>query len=193
MYGDQEPGHYATNMIARAMFGGDQYLDGCSLYTSAKSYKHLVSFGMSELYGDEEAYGGEFSKWGYEMTMKLAETENEACLWAIEVLSNLARYTFQSKSWFEPYDFVVGNGETIHIGHPSKIIALVIVPDTEISGRDTVHGRLDFLQLVGITENELQAIKGRSREERERFVKAMQQDNPDLITDMAREKEYLDF
>lgn len=135
VYGDQEPGHYATNMVARAIFGGDQYLDG----------------------------------------------------------SNLARYTFQSKSWFEPYDCVVGNGETIHIGHPSKITALVIVPDTEMKGRDTVHGRLDFLQLVGITENELQAIKGKNREERERFVKVMQQDNPDLITDMAREKEYLDF
>ncbi|MDH4617043.1 suppressor of fused domain protein [Brevibacillus sp. AY1] len=49
------------------------------------------------------------------------------------------------------------------------------------------------MQLVGITEKELQAIKGKSREERERFVKVMQQDNPDLITDMAREKEYLDF
>ncbi|CAM3322496.1 suppressor of fused domain protein [Brevibacillus invocatus] len=60
-------------------------------------------------------------------------------------------------------------------------------------GRDTVNGRLDFLQLVGITEKELQTIKGKNREERERFVKVMQQDNPDLITDMAREKEYLDF
>lgn len=193
IYDLQEPAHYATDMLARAIFGGEEYIDGYSIYSSDKSYKHIVTFGMSELYGNESAFGQEFSKWGYEMTIKLAETDNEECMWAIDMLSNLARYTFQSKSWFEPFDFVVGNGTSIHIGYPSKITALLVIPDTEIQGKDTVHGRLDFMQILGITENELNAIKGQDKEVRERFVSAMKRDNPDLVTDMNRKKEYLDF
>lgn len=192
VYGTQEPAHFGTNLVARAIFGGDEYIDGYSIYTSDKGYKHIVTFGLSELYGNEEAFGGEYSKWGYELTIKLPEEDNEECMWAIDMLSNLARYTNQSKAWFNPFDYVAGNGESIRIGYPSKITALIIVPDTEIHGKQTVHGRLDFMQVVGITENELQAIKGKSLEEREAFVRKMQKDNPELITDMKREKEYLE-
>ena len=58
-------------MMARAIFGGDCYLDGYSIYDSPKGYKHIVTFGMTELYADEESFGGEWNKWGYEMTIKL--------------------------------------------------------------------------------------------------------------------------
>ena len=77
--------HYGTNMMARAIFGGDCYLDGYSIYDSPKGYKHIVTFGMTELYADEESFGGEWNKWGYEMTIKLREKEPEDCLWAIDV------------------------------------------------------------------------------------------------------------
>ena len=68
-------------MMARAIFGGDCYLDGYSIYDSPKGYKHIVTFGMTELYADEESFGGEWNKWGYEMTIKLREKEPEDCLW----------------------------------------------------------------------------------------------------------------
>lgn len=35
------------------MFGGDCYLDGYSIYDSPNGYKHMVTFGMTELYADE--------------------------------------------------------------------------------------------------------------------------------------------
>ena len=50
LYPGQEPRHYGTNMMARAIFGGDCYLDGYSIYDSPKGYKHIVTFGMTELY-----------------------------------------------------------------------------------------------------------------------------------------------
>ena len=81
LYPGQEPRHYGTNMMARAIFGGDCYLDGYSIYDSPKGYKHIVTFGMTELYADEESFGGEWNKWGYEMTIKLREKEPEDCLW----------------------------------------------------------------------------------------------------------------
>lgn len=42
------------------MMGGDEYLDGYSIYTSPNGYKHLVTYGMSELYSNEEALENEF-------------------------------------------------------------------------------------------------------------------------------------
>ena len=81
------------------MMGGDEYLDGYSIYTSPNGYKHLVTYGMSELYANEEAQENEFSKWGYEMTIKLPVETSEECQWAISMMSNLARYTFTQERW----------------------------------------------------------------------------------------------
>ena len=77
LYPGKEPAHYGTEIHARAIFGGDNYLDGYSLYDSGEGYQHIVTFGMSELYTDEEAFGGEYSRWGYEMTIKLKEEKAE--------------------------------------------------------------------------------------------------------------------
>ena len=177
-------------MHARALFGGDEYLDGYSIYQSPKGYKHIVTYGMTILYGDEEAFGEEWNGWGYEMTIKLNETDNNNCLWAIDMMSNLARYTYKTNRYFEPYQFVKGNGSSLHIGTPSSITALMIVPDTEIEGRKTVYGKTEFLQLVGITQNELEALI-EDPSKAKTLAELMKADgNTDLVTDMTRTKSY---
>lgn len=190
LYPGQEPTHYATNMISRAIFGGDAYLDGYSVYHSPKGYKHIVTYGMTELYANEEAFGGEWNKWGYEMTMKLKEKSPEDCRWAIDIFSNLARYTYTEKNFFEPLQYIAGNGTSLHTGTESAITALITVADTEAITQDSVYGRTDFIQLVGITEQEFQAIKG-GTESIELLIQRMKEDNPDLVTDMGRKKSYL--
>jgi len=52
LYPNQEPSHFGTDLHARAIFGGDQYLDGYSIYESSHGYKHIVTYGMTELYTD---------------------------------------------------------------------------------------------------------------------------------------------
>lgn len=190
LYPGQEPAHYGTNIAARAMFGGDQYLDDYSIYTSEKGYKHIVTFGMTELYADEKALGEEWNKWGYEMTIKLKEETSEDCLWAIDMLANLARYTYTQKRFFEPFQFIAGNGTSLHIGMESQITALMTVYDTEAQTQDTIYGKTEFIQLVGITEQELTALKA-DRENAKKLYELMKADNPDLITDMSRTKSYL--
>lgn len=190
LYPGQDPRHYATNMAARAMLGGREYLDGYSIYDSPKGYKHIVTYGMTELYADEKAFGGEWNRWGYEMTIKLKAQTPEDCLWAISMLSNLARYTYTQKKFFEPYQYIAGNGESIHIGTGSAITALVTVSDTEALTQDTVYGKTGFIQLVGITEQEFQSIHGRTDKIR-LLLQRMKEENPDLITDMDRTKSYL--
>ncbi len=190
LYPGQEPSHYGTNMIARAMFGGDCYLDGYSIYDSPRGYKHIVTFGMTELYADEEALGGEWNNWGYEMTIKLAETENDGCMWAIDVLSNLARYTYTEKRYFEPFQYIAGNGSSICLDRDSRITALMAVYDTEAEAVDTVYGKTEFIQLVGITERELDRLKA-DRENARVLYERMKRDNPFLVTDLNRTESYL--
>ncbi|MDE6026081.1 MAG: suppressor of fused domain protein [Lachnospiraceae bacterium] len=191
LYPEQEPDHFGTLITSRAIFGGEEYLDGCSVYTSPKGYKHLVTYGMTVLYGDEEAFGGEWNGWGYEMTIKLREDDTKNCKWAIDMMSNLARYTYKSERFFEPNQYVKGNGTSLHIGEDSMITALLLINDTEAETQISVYGKTEFIQLVGITESEIQAII-EDRSNVKKLIERMKSDgNEDLVTDMRRTKSYL--
>lgn len=104
IYSDQKPMHFGTEMHARAMFGGDQYL---------------------------------------------------------------------------------GLGGHALDGGNSEITALLVVADTEAQTQDTVYGRTEFLQLVGITQPELLALKQNSERVSE-LVEKLRLLNPDFVTDMNR-------
>ena len=191
LYPGQKPDHFGTTIPSRAMFGGDEYLDGFSVYTSPKGYKHLVTYGMTVLYGDEEAFGGEWNGWGYEMTIKLKENDTESCMWAISMMSNLARYKYKTKRFFEPNQYVKGNGTSLHIGEDSLITALLLVNDTEAEPQMSVYGKTEFIQLVGITESEIQAII-EDQNNIPKLIELMRADgNEYLVTDMKRIKSYL--
>ena len=64
LYPGVEPAHYGTDFQERAMFGGDEFLDGYSIYPSGKGYQHIVTYGMSVLYADVEAFGEPYNGWG---------------------------------------------------------------------------------------------------------------------------------
>ncbi len=190
LYPNQKPAHFGSLLTSRAVLGGDEYVDGCSIYQSSNGYMHLLTYGMTELYIDEEAFGGEWSKWGYEMTIKLKEDSVEDCKWAIDMLSNLARYTYTKQKFFEPMQHIAGNGTALHKGIESDITALLVVSDTECGGINTVHGRVEFMQLVGITQRELEILKA-DYSKVTVLVDTMKKDNPYMVTDMKRTKSYL--
>ena len=124
------------------------------------------------------------------MTMKLKADNAEDCIWAINMFSNLARYTFKTKYYYDPEQCVPGNGTSIHTGTDSMITALITVADTSAEMQDTVHGKLGFVQFVGITESELNAIKNDINNIGV-LIELMRKDNPELITDMDRKHSYL--
>ncbi|RDU73368.1 suppressor of fused domain protein [Helicobacter aurati] len=196
LYPQQKPKHYATNLVSRANLGGDQYLDGYSIYTSLHDYFHIVTYGMSELYVNEESFGGEWSGWGYEMTFKLNSKNQQDCLWVFNVLANLAFFTNTKKNFLQNLQFIAGDNKPLDRLSNSSITGMIVVYDTEIPSMDTPHGRLDFLQLVGITQTELEYIanfedEDISKKEIQKLIDRMQDDNPYLVTDMQREKSYV--
>ena len=125
------------------------------------------------------------------MTMKLKEEDTKNCMWAISMMSNLARYTYKTSRFFEPDQYVKGNGTSLHIGEDSLITALLLVNDTEVESQMTVYGKTEFIQLVGITNPEIQAII-EDPNNVNRLIEFMKADgNEALITDMRRNKSYL--
>ena len=71
-----------------------------------------------------------------------------------------------------------------------KPLAANTVDDTTAKAQDSLHGKVGFLQFVGITEQELNAIRA-DIGNIPKLISLMKQDNPELVTDMKREFSYI--
>lgn len=162
-YPKTEPVCFESELHDRAAFGGDEYLDG---------------------------FGAEYSKWGYEMTMKVRESYAETGTWALDLLAQLARYTYQTGNFFEPGAYIPGDGSSLHPELNSAITGLAIVSDTTVAPIETVHGKVAFLQLVGLTQPELDAL-ARDPDALDGILERMRADDPELVLDMRRTKSYV--
>ncbi|UUF14113.1 MULTISPECIES: suppressor of fused domain protein [Flavobacterium] len=186
LYPNQEPKHFAPAISY--MLGGEHPLDGVSIYESKKQtdHFHFVTYGFSELYYDENKIEDEFSKWGFELTFRLKPfaEDNGNPSWVIALLQNIAKYVFDSGNWFEEFHYMPANGP-IRLDTDTDITALVIVADPEIEKKQTPHGELSFLQIVGITSAEYEAIKENPGIVEE-LVNKLKENNPLLITDLTR-------
>jgi riboflavin biosynthesis protein len=186
LYGAQEPQHFAPIISSR--FGGDDPLDGISIYESNKQepHFHFVSYGMSFLYYDDEYTEEEYSGWGFEFTYRMKKQGDNNIYWVQNLMQNLARYVNESKRYFDPYHFIPANGP-IRLDYDTDITALAFAPDPELGTIDTPNGKVQFLQMVGLTSAEYEYLKPLNNVEAvEALLKKMQQDNPLLITDLDR-------
>ena len=200
VYPEQEPRHYSP--ILKYMLGGEDPLDGISIYDNQEQtfHRHIVSYGMSELYYSPESAENEFSGWGFEFTFRIVPfeedkdaedgTKNEPS-WAMNVMQNLARYVFESKKWFEAYHFIPANGP-IRLECDTKLVGIAFAPDPQLGTIETPNGEVAFLQMVGITQEELDWLYEDPTTDRvEELINKMREDNPLLITDLKREKSYV--
>lgn len=186
LYPNQEPKHYAPAISY--MLGGESPLDGVSIYESKnqEDHFHFITYGFSELYYNEEKVNGDFSKWGFELTFRLKpfEADNGNPSWAVALLQNIAKYVFDSGNWFEEFHYMPANGP-IRLDTETAIVALLFVNDPEIEKKQTPHGEVSFLQIVGITETEYEQLKEKP-ETVEELVNKLKENNPLLITDLNR-------
>lgn len=170
------------------MLGGKDPLDGISVYESQKQqdHYHIVSYGLSELYYDEESVGKEFSKYGFEFTFRLKKVESDDFNWAMNLMQNLARYVFESGKWFEEFHFIPTNSP-IRLDYDTNLTAIAFVLDPELGKIQTPHGEVQFLQMVGITTDEYEQLKQNPKTyETEKLLDQLKINNPLLITDLDR-------
>ena len=97
-------------------------------------------------------------------------------------MQNLATYAYNSKKWFEAYHFIPTNSP-LRLNTVTKLVGVTFAPDPVLGGIDTPNSRVEFLQMVGITQRELGRV--------ERLINMMRKDNLLLITDLKRTKEYV--
>jgi Suppressor of fused protein (SUFU) len=187
LYPEQDPRHWGTLISHR--LGGPDPLDGISAYESQAGgggHLHFITYGYSALYFDEEAAGGEFSQFGFEMTFRLASDlpPAEEPVWVCNLLQNLARYVFESGRWFEQYHWIPANGP-IYADSDTALVGLVFVNDPELAPLDSPHGRVEFLQAFGITQTELDSLVSK-KQTAEAIIDRHRRKNPLLVTDLAR-------
>ena len=187
VYGEQEPKHWGTAI--KHMLGGPDPLDGISAYEcvdGGRKHLHFCTYGYTFLYYDEEVVGGDYSRFGFEMTFRLASQlpPSEELWWVCNLLQNLARYVFESGRWFEPYHWLPANGP-IRADYDTDIVGLAFLRDPRLEPIDSPHGRVEFIQAFGITQAELDSFAD-TKQTAESLIESHRRSNPLLVTDLSR-------
>lgn len=189
--------HYPVANEGETNFSDSQALEGVSIFDvdSPQKHRHLVSYGLSELYYNPKAYGQDFSKWGFELSFRLTPYEHDEDdknttfgdpVWAVDVLHNLAKFVYETKQWFVPKQFLPANGP-IRMDTDTDLTGFIFVEDPVLKTIKTLHGDVQFIQVVGITEKELQMLIAQpNMENMEDFILKLSKENPLLITDLNR-------
>lgn len=159
--GQTNPKHYGTLISWR--LGGPNPLDGTSIYDGG-DYWHFVTFGLSELY-EKESEDKEYSGYGMEFTFKLKkgcydkENEEDEIRCICGNLDNIAKITFEKGELFLPNEYVyTGQTEGIDRYQKARLTGFITVSDPSVNTLDTPNGKVEFVEFIGVTDNELKAI-----------------------------------
>ncbi len=203
---DDSPGWMAIDAACEALYKTDEPLahfapelppiiggkgpDGVSIYRSGDHY-HYVSYGFSTLHYDEDAAGGEFSGYGFELTFRLKHADvarEKIPLWPVSVMQNLWAYVTSSGRWFEHGHCAptVKSPLNSDLSFKESVISGVLFwQDPELGEIETPHGQVGFLQMVGITVDEANAHSAGDLPI-EDLVERLLGGNALLVTDMKR-------
>ena len=138
-------------------------MDGISIYDGGE-YWHFVTYGLSDLY-EKTNNDLEYSGYGMEFTLKLKKGNYDAekeikniC----GVLQQIARVTFTNNEIFQPNEFLY-TGQTVgmDIEKKSNITGFITVLDDKFKILDTPNGKVLFVEFIGVTKDEIEAVKNK--------------------------------
>lgn len=168
----KNPKHYGT--LVSWQFGGNDPLQGISIYDGG-DYWHFITYGLSELY-EKESDIKEISGYGMEFTFKLKkdnyENEENEIKCICGILQSIARITFTKGELFNAFEYLyTGQTEGIDYNRKSNITGFITVPDDKFTEIDTPNGKVCFVELIGVTDNELKAIQNKQIKVKELYEK----------------------
>ena len=149
LYPPERKRHWAHNGVHRMHDLNnppENPLEGVNIY-DAGTFWHYVGLGLSDLFAKESK--GEWSGFGYELTLRVKKQEGEAepPFWPINLLFNLARIPFTGKHLASGHTLKTG---PLDIDSDSKTTALLVLRDPAFEVLETPHGKLEFLLLLGV-------------------------------------------
>lgn len=183
VYGSVEPKHWGT--VVPYTLGGPGPLTGLSAFLDPvrSRYWHFITYGFSELF-EKDSDNPEVSGYGIELTFRIAVNSSEDhSTWVFNFLQNLARYVFETGRCFGPGHTLPLQGP-IQCEYDTAIQAITFAPDPQLGSIDTPNGKVTFLQVVGITIDELAAIQMWNASA---FLELVAGQNPLLVTDIDRD------
>lgn len=153
------PKHYGT--LINWNLGGNDPLEGISIYDGG-DYWHFVTYGLSELY-EKESNNQDISGYGMEFTLKLKkdnyEDEEAEIKCICGILQAIARITFTKGELFKAYEYLyTGQTTGIDTKMQSNITGFITIPDNNFNSINTPNGTVDFVEFIGVTNDELLAI-----------------------------------
>ena len=161
--GQTEPKHYAP--FIKFEFGGRDPLDGISVYDGGDCW-HFVSFGLSALAEPDIESDEGVSGYGMEFTLRLKKQDFADEELELEnicgIFQQVAAVTFETNELFLPYEYL-SSGQTagVDAGHESGITGFITVPDVKAQPITTPFGALEFVEFVGVTKAELDAVQNK--------------------------------
>lgn len=119
---------------------------------------HYVTYGLTELY-EKSAPDARVSGFGFELTFRIPRPRGQPSppAWPAELLRSVASYVARSGEQLEPGHHVDVGGP-ITSDAPTVLCAALVVADPELVPRDGPFGRVGFLQLVGLADDELDLL-----------------------------------
>lgn len=163
------------------------YLEEVIAYKSTeggKSHWHYVTMGLSELY-EKETEIEDISGFGIELSFRLlAGNEKTPPVWVKHFLENLAVYVFESGESFKEHECLDAGG-VICQDVATQLTAVAFIEDKHLRSIETPNGNLRFLQVIGLTNKELQIFSGNDYQ---KWLSKFLQNNPLGITDLMRKE-----
>lgn len=158
----KNPKHYGT--LINWKFGGNDPLDGISIYDGG-DYWHFVTYGLSEIY-EKETEDNAISGYGMEFTFKLKKDnydDEEAEIKNIcGILQSIAKITFTQGELFNSYEYLyTGQTEGVDTKMQSNITGFITIPDNNLATIDTKNGKVNFVEFIGVTNEELLEVKNK--------------------------------
>lgn len=119
----------------------------------------FVSYGLSELF-EKNSEDEEISGFGFELTMRLPRypSEQHPPVWVLQLIQALGHQVLSTRTGFDS-GHCIDLGGTILPQGESRLEGLACVPDPLLGKLDGPFGTLLFLQMVGVTRDELELMK----------------------------------
>ncbi|XP_036368746.1 suppressor of fused homolog isoform X3 [Octopus sinensis] len=202
LYPDQ-PSPLQAAALQKFWLGGPDPLDYISIYSnngkpednSIPAHWHYVTYGFSDLYGDNRVHQftgpGKLSGFGFELTLRLKKKGNESNppMWPAALLNKLATYVFQTGNILDVGDHIPWH-KSMDDNPRSKstIRHMLITEDPELTLLNTQYGTLEFRQVLGVTDDEMKSAQHWQGAGILELLKESKGVGSYFITDLDREK-----
>ncbi len=158
LYPRQVPHQFASQRAYEP--DADSPLPAIAVYEARQpEHWHYVTYGLSELF-EKSSSDPEVSGFGFELTMRVPRAAGEEAppTWPLRALQGLGRYVLGTGQGLDT-GHCADLGASIAPGIDSVLTCLACVPDPLLGKIITPFGSLLFLQVVGITPDELAAMQ----------------------------------